>query len=159
MKKSPLAIIHDWLLNLPLEIREELIDLGGHFHEDDSIYKAPRATQSTLFLEYLTPTNLVDRETVRRTFHVKALIDFALDGRDTEEGWLETFDRHLGMRQIAIEKNESTEIHDKFLNEYENRKNRWLQVGNEWHALTLSQISNRSIADWYFSEMLEKRSI
>jgi hypothetical protein len=154
-EQNPLEKITTWLTNLPSDIRQEIIAIGGHFHPDEKIYSAIGQKQVDLFTEYLDSKSINDREIVIRTFLVIKLIDHAVSGRDTEAGWTETLDRHISLGARLKEKGQSTEMVDNFVSTYEKRKDVWIKTSNDWHGFKESNINDRQIADWYFFKTLK----
>lgn len=149
MKKNPLQKIVDWLTSLPREIQKEIVAIGGHFHPKAEIYKSSGDEQLKLFTEYLNES-LNDREIVIRTFLITKLIDHAVSGRDSEEGWTETLDRHISLGASLKGEGKSTKMVDDFIKSYDTRKEIWIETSTNWYNFRDNNINDRQISNWYF---------
>ncbi|MES2394431.1 MAG: hypothetical protein V4549_00405 [Bacteroidota bacterium] len=154
---TPLDTIKNWFLSLSTQDQYEVAALAGHFHLDlridGTIGKEPKIQ---LFLDYLNPRTLDDSEIVKRTLYIIKLIDFSFEGRDTEEGWTESFDRLLSMRAKLREEDQPTDFIDKQLNNHQERKGIWLEISGSWEAVKNHSLTNKQIGEWYFSSYIKR---
>lgn len=142
--------IAEWLLSLDTDSMDHLISLAAHFHSDENIYiNTGTDLGSSLFFEYLKGNTLAKREIVSRTLFTIKLIDFALSGKDTEEGWTEFFDRMLAMRSMALERAMDISLYDKKLNSFQDDKEKWLSIAHSWLLLKSDTLSDKNIMNWY----------
>ena len=148
---NPLEIILKWFDSQDQEIKYELVSLSSHFHFDREIEnQVKKEDQVKKFREYLIFKNLDKIESVQRTLFIIKLIDFAIEGRDSESGWTKTMDKNLELRSRMAEKGVPTKIIDDFLATYNSRKDTWIELSAEWNEMVNNELSNENIADWYF---------
>ena len=152
-----MQIILDWFNSLPEKIQEEIAGLAGHFHLDETIDKVrrDRKLKNDKFKEFLSSEGLSEMEVVRRTLYITRLLSFVFSNRSTQQDWTEHLDLVLDMRTIATEKGSSTSVEDGLLDTFEERKKFWLTLTDEWEKMNQNQISNKQIADWYFSTSIK----
>lgn len=149
--KNPLVLISDWLLGFSDSTQNELVGLCVHFHPDQSIEENFSPEEETrLFKEYLKPEGLSGKEVVLRTLAITRLIEFAIDGRDTQDKWLDMMNTHLELRSKAKAEGRSTMVHDNFLNRFQETKDTWIDLCNRWQLLRLRDLTDKKIGDWYF---------
>ena len=43
--------------------------------------------------------------------------------------------------------------YDKFMKDYQERKTKWIAWAKEWGALLNGNLSDKNIADWYFTKI------
>ncbi|MCL9806798.1 hypothetical protein NAT51_14785 [Flavobacterium amniphilum] len=152
---NPLDKILNWYISNPIQIQEELAFLTGHFHIDETIdFEFTLDEKVEKFKSYLDSTSINNQEIIRRTLFITRLIKFSLSGRDTEEGWMKTYDRHLAIKNIKIKENGSTQILDNFFETYEERKKVWIETSNSWNEFNKNELTDELISNWYFSNIV-----
>ncbi len=153
---NPLLIIADWFDNQKdRDIQLDLVGLVAHFHLDSTI-ELERDNEKKIdkFKNYLTDEDLSDKEVIQRSIFMRGLISSMLDGRDTEEGW----ELSKSRIEAVSERMPDTGIDtlNSFMNTYEHRKITWIAWSNSWKALIDSDLADRNLFDWYFSESTNK---
>lgn len=153
-ENNPLIIITDWLHEQPIAFQVELLLIAGHFHPDKDLWKSsPSKKQYELFLEYMNYHLSDKREIVVRTFITMRLIDYAFSGRNSDEGWQETFDNNLMAAEKFKRNGQSTKVFDNFFATYEERKEEWIGRYNSWEQMKITYLDDRQTAQWYFSSL------
>jgi len=147
---TPLELIANWLLSLDSESMDHLISLAAHFHQDENIHiNTGTDLGRKLFFDYLGDKTVANREIITRTLFTIKLIDFALSGKDTEEGWTDFFDRMLAMRSMALERAMDISLYDKKLNSFQDDKEKWLSIAHSWLILKSDSLNDKNIMNWY----------
>ncbi len=151
LERNPLLIINEWFDGMAESTQEELVSLAAHFHPEEEIeFLGSRQEKVKYFLKWINPTGLSNKQVLLRSLAATRLIEFVLESRGTEASWTETMDLHLACRSRAVEQGHSTDVHDSFLDNFQERKSVWLETNNSWEVLRSTTISDRKLADWYF---------
>jgi len=135
---SPLKLIHDWFLQEDDATRSELVHLAAAYHPTASMDAAmDDAELITLFEAYLTEEIPSKKEVVQRVFFIKSLLEACLFGRDTEEGWEVSKRRNAYIHERATQRESEslTQIYDKFLETFDERKAKWIAWSAQWQEL------------------------
>ena len=147
---NPLDEIKNWLTSIEKASSDHLISIAAHFHTDENIYIHTGSDRGReFFFAYLNHNNISNREVVIRTLFTIILIDFALSGKNSEEGWTEFFDRMLAMRSIGNEKGMDISWIDQKLNSFQKEKEHWLVIADSWATLKFDFLNERNIMNWY----------
>lgn len=150
---NPLERILNWLENQSEELQKELIDLSGHFHLNEQIdIEFDKEEKIKLYKEFLASEGLTKSEILKRCLYIIKLIDFSLTGRDSEAGWTEALDKNIIFANRAKEKGRDIDQlpTKSFFDNFQERKEMWINASAYWYTLTSTELSNKAIADWYF---------
>jgi len=153
---NPLERISAWLDTLSIELQNELIGLFSIFHPDIKVSACESDNYAAAFKEYLTVDPTKDVEIVRRALLSIGLIDIALSGRNTQSGWDNSVDLHLGVASRMQEKGISTDISNTFFETLNDRKKIWFDMDKSWESLKAAELSKSSIFDWWSYQVIEQ---
>jgi len=153
---NPLNVISEWFDQQDDNIKYDFVGMAAHFLLDNSIeLEFDKNERIKKFKNYLLDNNLTEKETMQRTMFLKSLINFTIDGRNTEEGW----EKSRGMNE-EIDKKLKSEgkdfgAYENFMKDYQERKEKWIIWAKEWETLLNGKLTDRSIADWYFAKTIK----
>jgi hypothetical protein len=151
---NPLEHIYEWYNKVDDPMKADFTFLTAMFHPDPSMHHQFEESELIKsFNAYLDSSTLQKNEIMQRALYLKGVIEFALDGRDTEEGWEQSRKLNEAVsNKWEEEKGEKSGVYENFMKNYPERKEKWIEWANEWKALTKSRLSYRSLAEWYFIE-------
>jgi hypothetical protein len=156
---NPLESIRNWFNAGDEDLKNELVSLTYLFHIDPSInsigYDDDEGTKR--YEAYLDSSNLNKQEIMQHTIYIKGLIDLGLSGRDSEEGWERARQRNEeASKNIKRQGHETFNANKRFMETYEDRKNRWIKWCNEWKEVCNKEISSDQLNYWYLVIMAPK---
>ena len=148
---NPLNSILNWFDNQTQNVKVDFVALSAHFLPDNSIERElDRDKQLELFRNFLIGDSLSPKEVVQRTLFLKALINFSLDGRETEEGWEKSRVINEKVDKKINSEGHKSDMYEKFMVDFSERKDKWIAWANEWYQLIQTDLSDSRIANWYF---------
>jgi hypothetical protein len=151
---TPLETILTWFDAQDVTIKVDFVALASHFHLNENIeMELDRDKQLELFKEYFKNERLTPKEEMQRTLFLKSLINFALEGRNTVEGWEKSRYRNEIIDEKLKKEGKNFGAYENFMKDYEYRKTKWVDWSVKWNALLKSNLSDEFIANWYFSEI------
>lgn len=151
---TPIETISKWFDAQDKKIKVDFVGLASHFHLDEKIEKElGNDTQIELFREYLNNDKLTPKEEIQRTLFLKSLINFTINGRDTDEGWEKSRKLNETIDNKLKSEGRSFGAFENFMKDYEERKAKWVDWSNKWKDLLSSDLSDKVIGDWYFSKI------
>ena len=149
---TPLDQIQQWFLSQKISHQGDMAALVGHFLDEADAFAVDQTECITEFVQQLDSDELKPNAIVQKTLYMIKLIDFTLSGRSTVQDWTETLDRLLYMKNAFTEKGDPHAV-DQMLDNFHTNKEGWIGVAKSWAVLTEGNLSNKKIANWYFSHM------
>lgn len=148
---TPLEKILEWFDSQEFKIKSEFASLAAHFHIDENIeLESDEEKRIELFRNYLSEKKLKAKEIVHRTLFLKSLFDFTMDGRDSEEEWEVSRQRAERVQNLLISEGRTSTIYQNLMLDYTDRKGKWIEWCNKWKTLLDSELSHKTIIEWYF---------
>lgn len=148
MTMNPLDRVKEWFMAQDVDIQNQLIWDIMLFHEDEDVRKDPEPARSVYFREYMNSEDLSPVENARRALFMTKLIDFVLASKDSDEDWEFTLDMYLSTRQRAVEQGQSTEYADKQLDNFHEKKARWMRIARKWNTYKINELDDNKIWMW-----------
>ena len=133
---TPLLQIHEWFQQADAEMKQDFSFLAAAYHPTaDSNYLSESEEMIALFEAYLTENIASKREIVKRCFFLISLIEACLWEKDTEENWELVKNRSIAISEGIREEFPDSSHIDRFLETYEERKNKWIAWATQWREL------------------------
>lgn len=149
---NPLEAIRIWHSAGDNDMKQELFILTGSFHFDVDVNTAPVLSEMPEAYEKFMDSSSLNRDTImQRSIFLKGLISYGLHTRGTEKAWEETKQNQMLMAE-KIRADGHTDLGpiDRFLETYEERKNKWVTWANGWQIICNEAISDSNLSYWYF---------
>ncbi len=146
---NPLERIKNWLSHLDPITRLDTIAIARCFHPVPELREG--GTDVSDFMNYLNSEGISDKEIVSRSLTTIQLINYSLDGKDTESYWREAIDKNLDLRNYSQDdEKDLTPLLDDLLSRIPENKEKWMTVTNEWSNLQTDYLNFHKITEWYF---------
>jgi hypothetical protein len=167
---NPIEKIKEWFYNEPESVQGDLGMMGILLPTLNPIPDVPDPLMidkvkflpdepNDRFIAILNADpNSIEEEIALKAMTIVSLIESVTATRDNESDWDEIYNRNLDFAARKKEKGYSTEIEDRFFENFEERKALWIDVGRRWNNFRNAEVSPKLISGWYHDEVLKRFS-